>query len=182
MLQCFHIQQLHYFAYFKFKFVWSLLRIIFYKVKFIFSYTSVCNSYFHSLIIWVSIKKNSLSFNHLQKMNGYWLFYWIWRSKFFEQPIELYNTFFHCVGINESIGASVVTNNCFHLCHMLRAETIESVTNGIDTKINYGKEHMSLRMKKPLEYVSVSKIPKINKWITKSPWMSITYDCCWIIL
>ena len=87
----------------------------------------------------------------------------------FEQPIELYNTFLHCVGINESIGASVVTNNCFHLCHMLRAETIESVTNGIDTKINYGKEHMSLRMKKPLEYVSVSKIQKINKWITKSP-------------
>ena len=52
---------------------------------------------------------------------------------------------------------------------MLKAETIESVTNGIDTKINYGKEHMSLRMKKPLEYVSVSKVPKINKWITKSP-------------
>ena len=87
----------------------------------------------------------------------------------FEQPIELFNTFLHCVGINEGIGASVVTNNCFHLCHMLRAETIESVTNGIDTKINYGKEHMSLRMKKPLEYVSVSKVPKINKWITKSP-------------
>ena len=51
------------------------------------------------------------------------------------QPIELYITFYHCICINEGIGASVVTNNCFHLCHMLWAETMVSVTNGIDTKL-----------------------------------------------
>ena len=116
---------------FQFQVFWSLLRIISYNLKFILSYAFVLQikSYF-----W------------------FWLFYRIWRSKFWTTKfisisIELYNTFLHCVGINEGIGASVVTNNCFHLCHMLRAETIESVTNGIDTKINYGKEHMSLRMK-----------------------------------